>query len=51
MAAREHSVSHFIPSVELTGSSDDQIRKLDVLIRHLQQVRHALGGDRPRISS
>jgi hypothetical protein len=51
MAAREHRVSHFIPSVELTGSRHDQIGKLDVLIRHLQQVRRALGGDMPGISS
>ncbi len=40
-------ISHFIPSVQLTGSRDDKLRKLDRLIQHLQQVRGALSGDGP----
>jgi hypothetical protein len=35
-------ISHFIPSVQLTGSRDEKLRKLDTLIHHLQQLRTVL---------
>jgi len=38
-------ISHFIPSVELTGSRDDKLRKLDTLIDYLHQLRGRLAGD------
>ena len=47
VAARESAdpvISHFIPSVELTGSRDDKLRKLDTLIVYLHQLRQRLAG-------
>ena len=38
-------ISHFIPSVELTGSREDKLRKLDTLIVYLHQLRERLDGD------
>ena len=36
------AISHFIPSVQLTGSREEKLRKLDGLIRHLHQLRDVL---------
>jgi hypothetical protein len=41
------AISHFIPSVQLTGSREEKLRKLDTLIHHLLQVRNVLAGDAP----
>jgi hypothetical protein len=41
----EPLISHFIPSVELTGSPEDKLRKLDTLIVYLHQLRGRLAGD------
>jgi hypothetical protein len=41
----EAKISHFIPSVELRGSRDEQLQKLDILIVHLQQLRMSLAGN------
>jgi hypothetical protein len=41
----ERSISYFIPSTRLEGSSDDKLRKLEVLIVHLQDLRGRLVGD------
>jgi hypothetical protein len=39
------AISHFIPSVELTGSCQDKLRKLDTLIVYLHELRARLSGD------
>ena len=44
-ADAETTISHFIPSVELTGSRRDKVRKLDTLIVYLEQLRRGLAGD------
>jgi hypothetical protein len=41
----ETRISHFIPSVELKGSRDEKLEKLDTLIRYLEHLRHRLAGD------
>jgi len=41
----EPTISHFIPSVELTGSRDEKLRKLDTLILYLQKLRGSLARD------
>jgi hypothetical protein len=41
-ADAETTTSHFIPSVELTGSRRDKVRKLDTLIVYLEQLRRGL---------
>jgi hypothetical protein len=38
-------ISHFIPSVELTGSRADKLRKLDTLIVYLEGLRRRLAGN------
>jgi hypothetical protein len=48
-ADAEATISHFIPSVELTGSRSDKLRKLDTLIRHLEQLRRGLAGDTTKV--
>jgi len=47
----EPLVSHFIHSVQLTGSRRDKLRKLDTLITYLEQLRRALGGEAARMCS
>jgi hypothetical protein len=44
-ADAETTISHFIPSVELTGSRGDKLRKLDTLIVYLQRLRGSLAQD------
>jgi hypothetical protein len=44
-ADAETTISHFIPSVELTGSRGDKVRKLDTLIVYLQRLRGSLAQD------
>ena len=44
----ERTVSHFIPSVELTGSRGEKLRKLDTLILYLAQLRRSLARDATR---
>jgi hypothetical protein len=44
-ADAETTISHFIPSVELTGSRRDKVRKLDTLIVYLEQLRIGLAFD------
>jgi len=44
-ADAETTISHFIPSVELTGSRSDKLRKLDTLMIYLEQLRRSLAGD------
>jgi hypothetical protein len=44
-ADADTTISHFIPSVELTGSRREKLRKLDTLIRHLEQLRRGLAFD------
>jgi hypothetical protein len=44
-AATDAVISHFIPSVELTGSRDDKLRKLDTLILYLEKLRGSLARD------
>jgi hypothetical protein len=39
------AISHFIPSVRLTGSREAKLRKLDTLIQHLLQVRDVLAAE------
>lgn len=39
------AISHFIPSVELTGSRGEKLRKLDTLIVYLEQLRRSLARD------
>jgi hypothetical protein len=41
----ESTVSHFIPSVELTGSRSEKLRKLDTLIIYLEKLRRSLARD------
>jgi hypothetical protein len=43
----EAKVSHFIPSVELTGSRADKLEKLDTLIVYLERLRRSLAGETP----
>ena len=43
----ELKISHFIPSVELTGSRTDKLEKLDTLITYLERLRRSLAGDTP----
>ncbi len=38
----ETTISHFIPSVELTGSRNEKLRKLDTLILYLEKLRGSL---------
>jgi hypothetical protein len=44
----ERTISHFIPSVELTGSRGEKLRKLDTLILYLPQLRRSLARDATR---
>ena len=41
----ETTISHFIPSVELTGSRNEKLRKLDTLILYLEKLRASLARD------
>lgn len=41
----EATISHFIPSVELTGSRSEKLRKLDTLILYLERLRGSLARD------
>lgn len=41
----EATISHFIPSVELTGSRTEKLRKLDTLILCLEKLRGSLARD------
>ncbi len=41
----EATISHFIPSVELTGSRTEKLRKLDTLILYLEKLRGSLARD------
>ena len=41
----ETTISHFIPSVELTGSRSEKLRKLDTLILYLEKLRGSLARD------
>jgi hypothetical protein len=41
----ETTISHFIPSVELTGSRSEKLRKLDILILYLEKLRGSLARD------
>jgi hypothetical protein len=41
----EATISHFIPSVELTGSRSEKLRKLDTLILYLEKLRGSLARD------
>jgi len=43
----EATISHFIPSVELTGSRGEKLRKLDTLILYLERLRCSLAPDIP----
>jgi hypothetical protein len=43
-ALDDAGVSHFIPSVQLTGSRDEKLRKLDTFIHHLLVLRDVLSG-------
>jgi hypothetical protein len=43
----EMRVTHFIPSVELTGSLPEKLGKLDILVDHLIRLRAALAGAAP----
>ena len=40
----EYRISHWIPPVELTGSRRDKLKKLDILIDYLQDLRFGLSG-------
>jgi hypothetical protein len=44
-ADADTTISHFIPSVELTGSRDEKLRKLETLMIYLEQLRRSLAGD------
>ena len=44
-AESEATISHFIPSVELTGSRNEKLRKLDTLILYLEKLRASLARD------
>jgi hypothetical protein len=41
----ETTISHFIPSVELTGSRREKLQKLDTLILYLEKLRGSLARD------
>lgn len=41
----ERKISHFIPSLELTGSVAEKLDTLDTLIGYLQTLRRNLTGD------
>jgi hypothetical protein len=41
----EATISHFIPSVELTGSRSEKLRKLDTLILYHEKLRGSLARD------
>jgi hypothetical protein len=43
--AMDAVISHFIPSVELTGSRREKLRKLDTLILYLEKLRGSLACD------
>jgi hypothetical protein len=47
-ADAETTISHFIPSVELTGSRRDKVLQLDTLIVYLEQLRRGLAFDTDR---
>jgi hypothetical protein len=44
-ADAETTISHFIPSVELTGSRAEKLRNLDTLIVYLEKLRRSLALD------
>jgi hypothetical protein len=44
-ADADTTISHFIPSVGLTGSRDEKLRRLDTLMIYLEQLRRSLAGD------
>jgi hypothetical protein len=46
----EPTISHFIPSVELTGSRSEKLRKLDTLILYLEKLRGSLASDTTKAS-
>jgi hypothetical protein len=45
--ADQPHIDHFIPSVELTGSRQEQLATLDTLLAYLRDLRRTIAGDEP----
>jgi len=45
--SRDEHIPHFIPSVELKGSTAEKLNTLDTLLTHLHRLRYSIAGAQP----